>query len=152
MGAAELRDGGALPRAGADADAGVVGGRASDEYGDGVFGVGAKHGRDFGGAEGGDYGGVSAEEESGLMCLLRIRNGCGMVMEDGEDWKRVLIDSNDSTIQSMDNDNGVHTMNNDNGVHTMNNDNGVHTMIIQQTTNDNNTTNTISNNNKHPTH
>ena len=143
MGAAELRDGGALPRAGADADAGVVGGRASDEYGDGVFGVGAKHGRDFGGAEGGDYGGVSAEEESGLMCLLRIRNGCGMVMEDGEDWKRVLIDSNDSTIQSMDNANGVHTMNNDNGVHTM---------IIQQTTNDNNTTNTISNNNKHPTH
>ena len=77
------------------------------------------------------------------MCLLRIRNGCGMVMEDGEDWKRVLIDSNDSTIQSMDNANGVHTMNNDNGVHTM---------IIQQTTNDNNTTNTISNNNKHPTH
>ena len=70
MGAAELRDGGALPRAGADADAGVVGGGEGDEYGDGVFGVGAEHGSDYGEAEGGDYGGVSAKEEREVVCLL----------------------------------------------------------------------------------
>ena len=65
MGAAELRDGGALPRAGADADAGVVGGGEGDEYGDG-----AEHGSDYREAEGGDYGGVSAKEERRVVCLL----------------------------------------------------------------------------------